>query len=62
LGQLLLQTSRKRLTARKSRIEGTLECRRRSGALDHDQIIVLLLRPDAEKFAAPVRSNRPSIW
>jgi hypothetical protein len=36
--------------------------RRRNHSLDHDQIIVLALEAGAEKSAAPVRSNRPSIW
>jgi hypothetical protein len=44
--------------AGKPRIKIAFEACRRSGAFNHDQII----SPDAEKLAAPVRSNRPSIW
>jgi hypothetical protein len=32
------------------------------GTLDHDKIVVLALEAKSEKFAAPARSNLPSIW
>jgi hypothetical protein len=58
---LLLLAGRQCLTRCKSRIELPLEFRRRVGTFDHDKIVVLVLQSEAEKFAAPVRSNRPSI-
>jgi len=57
----LFRASHQSFAAGKSRIESTLERSGRFGALDHDQVIVLRLRPDGERFAATVRSNRPSI-
>jgi len=31
-------------------------------ALNHDEIVVLILKAGTEKLAAPVRSKVPSIW
>jgi hypothetical protein len=59
---ILPRPDRQSFAAGKSRFKSLLEFCRSVGTFNHDQIIILPLRPDAEKFAAPVRSNRPSIW
>src|SRR5208283_3443408 len=48
-------SSRQPTEARRTHIARALELRHRLGALDHDRSLSCRLRPDAEKFAAPVR-------
>ena len=45
----IVRTSQQRLPFANSRIERAIECRRCLIGFDHDKVIVL--RPDAEKFA-----------
>jgi hypothetical protein len=57
----LFHAKRQDLTAGKSILKIVLERCRCPSTLDYKSLSCRL-SPEAEKFAAPVRSTRPSIW